>query len=224
MNAPTNRQPNGGTVLVLAGGEVVSEAVGATLPQHDFVIAADSGVLQAEVLGLTVDLAVGDFDSIPDEALRELDELDRTERHPEEKDQTDLELALDAARKRGAARIVVIGGGGQRADHALANALLLTSEAYRDIAMEAHTGDAVLTVVRGRRELRGALGELISLLAVGGHAQGVTTAGLRYSLSDEKLASASTRGVSNEFTGACAVVEVRDGVLLAVQPTMQEES
>ncbi len=223
MNAPSSRpHDRGRAVLVLAGGDVVPETIGASLPLHDFVIAADSGVLQARALGLRVDLAVGDFDSIDADTLRELEESGRTERHPEEKDKTDLELALDAAQQRGASRVIVVGGAGQRADHAVANALLLTSEAYADLAVEAHTGEAVLTVIRGRRELAGASGQLGSLLAIGGRARGVTTAGLRYALSDDELASGSTRGVSNEFTDERAVVEVSEGALLAIQPDPKE--
>ena len=51
--------------------------------------------------------------------------------------------------------------------------------------------------MRRERLLTGEEGELVSLLPVGGPAEGVTAQGLRYPLSDETLAAGSSRGVSN---------------------------
>ena len=73
-------------------------------------------------------------------------------------------------------------------------------------------------VIRGGRTLRGATGELVTLLALGGPAVGVTTDGLEYPLSDETLEPGSSRGVSNVFAGAEARVTVLNGVVLAVRP------
>jgi thiamine pyrophosphokinase len=44
------------------------------------------------------------------------------------------------------------------------------------------------------------------------------TEGLLYPLRDEDLLPGSTRGVSNELVATTAVVTVRAGTLLAVQP------
>ena len=84
--------------------------------------------------------------------------------------------------------------------------------------VEAYVGASTITVVRERAELRGAPGDLVSLLAVGGAASGVRTEGLVYPLRGERLDAGSTRGVSNVFIGADASVELDDGTLLAVQP------
>ncbi len=79
-------------------------------------------------------------------------------------------------------------------------------------------GHARVTVVRHRGELTGAPGDTVTLLPVGGPAGGVVTEGLRYPLRDEDLAPGTTRGVSNELLASSAVVTLREGVLLAVQP------
>ena len=79
-------------------------------------------------------------------------------------------------------------------------------------------GEAVVHVVRDRTELSGIPGELVSLLPVHGPAEAVRTEGLLYPLEDEPLHAGSSRGVSNEFAARHAVVHVRGGVLLAVQP------
>ena len=62
------------------------------------MIAADGGVDRALALGLHVDVAIGDFDSVTAAGLAAAEAAGaRIERHPAAKDATDLELALDAA-------------------------------------------------------------------------------------------------------------------------------
>jgi thiamine pyrophosphokinase len=95
---------------------------------------------------------------------------------------------------------------------------------FADLDLDALVGPARITVVRGRRTLTGAPGSWCSLLAVGGVAHDVHTTGLRFPLHGDDLLPGSTRGVSNELLATTATVEVRDGVLLAVQPDALEES
>jgi thiamine pyrophosphokinase len=207
------------TVVVVTGGDPVAPEHLARVPEGALVIAADSGIEHAHALGLTIDVALGDFDSVRPAALqRAVDEGAVVERHPEAKDATDLELALDAALVRGARRVLVLGGHGGRLDHLLGNALLLASSRFGPMEIVAAMGAAVVTVVRAETTLAGSPGDLVSLLALGGPAHGVTTEGLRYPLRDEPLVPGSTRGVSNAFVGRTARVRLREGVLLAVQP------
>ena len=207
-----------GTVIVVAGGEPDGAAPpegvdGAT------VIAADGGVDRAHALGLHVDLAIGDFDSVSDAGLAAAEAAGaRLERHPTAKDATDLELALDAAIALGPERIVMIGSGGGRLDHLLGSLLLLADERYAGAHITAELGDAHVDVVRGSRALAGEPGALVSLLPVHGAAAGVTTEGLAYPLDDETLPPGTTRGVSNVFSARDARVTVTRGCLLAVQP------
>jgi thiamine pyrophosphokinase len=205
--------------VVFAGGDAVPSAIAARLPVGALVVAADSGVELALALGCRVDLVVGDLDSASPAALEAAEAAGaEIERHPIEKDQTDLELALRATRARGATHIVVVGGRGGLLDHFLANALALAGSAAGDAAIEWLTGDGLVTVVRTVATLTGQAGDRCSLLAVGGPARGVRTEGLRYPLDGEELAPGSTRGVSNELTGTVAHVSVEGGTLLAVQP------
>ena len=206
-------------IIVVTGGDPVSPAHLVDAPAGALVIAADSGIDHALAIGLTVDVAVGDFDSV---AIGTLPRLSVTsteiERHPEAKDETDLELALDAAMARGARQVFVLGGHGGRADHFLANALLLASERYASVELVAQMGDARVTVIRQEATLRGQPAALVTLLAVHGSVEGVTTTGLRYPLVGDALAAGSTRGVSNQLVGTEATVSLRAGTLLAIQP------
>jgi thiamine pyrophosphokinase len=207
------------TILVIAGGDPVTIDELGPVPVGAFVIAADSGVDRAAALGLRVDLAVGDFDSVTPAALEAVTAAGATvERHPEAKDHTDLELALVAALARRPARVLVVGGHGGRLDHFLANALLLASPDYAELDIVARMGRTVMTVVRDEAQLTGSAGELVTLVPVHGAALGIVTRGLRYPLAGEDLLAGSTRGVSNVLDAPTATVSVREGVLLAVQP------
>jgi thiamine pyrophosphokinase len=207
------------TAVVFAGGEPVSAHLAERLPGTDLVVAADSGVEHALALGWRVDVVVGDLDSAAPAALdAAIAAGAQVERHPVDKDQTDLELALRAARARGAGRVVVVGGHGGRLDHLLANALVLASPAADGADVEWLAGTARVTVVRSEAGLTGSAGSTCSLLAVGGPARGVRTEGLRFALRGDDLMPGSTRGMSNELTGTDARVSVEAGTLLAVQP------
>jgi thiamine pyrophosphokinase len=209
--------------LVFAGGDPPPPGVVPTAG-YDLVIAADSGLEHANALGVPIDLVIGDFDSVAPEALDAAVARGATaERHPAAKDATDLELALDAGLERGATAMHVVGIGGGRFDHFLANALLLASPRYRNVRIHAHVGNAWVTVVHDRVELQGAPGRLCSLLPLGGPAVGVVTDGLRFPLQHETLSPGTTRGVSNEFLHATATVSLDAGVLLAVVPEFAKD-
>jgi thiamine pyrophosphokinase len=179
------------------------------------VVAADGGTDHALAAGLTPDLVVGDLDSA---SLAALSADLPIERHPVAKDATDLALALHAALRLGAARIVVVGGAGGRVDHFLGQLLLLAADDYASAQVDGYFDEATVHVIRERRRLEGQSGELISLFAVQGSAVGVVTDGLVYPLRGETLTPGSSRGVSNEFAAAEATVALDEGVLLAVRP------
>ena len=210
--------------LVFAGGDPLDARWPAHLPRGAWVVAADSGLEHVRALGLRADLVVGDFDSVTPATLAAA-EADGTvvERHPADKDATDLELALAAAQRAGATRLTVVGAGGGRLDHFFANALLLAAPAGAAMEVHALVGPAHVAVVRHETTLRGPVGSLVTLLPVGGPALGIRTTGMRWPLTDDELGPGSTRGVSNEMTGTTATVAVTAGVLLAIQPDAEPD-
>ena len=210
-------------VVVVAGGAPAPRDAAPEVPPGTTVIAADGGLENARALGLTVTAAIGDFDSVSPAALEAAAAAGvQLVRHPEEKDATDLELALDAALALGPERIHVLAGDGGRLDHLLAALLLLASPRYGAVPIDASFGPAHVHVVRGERTLAGEPGALLSLVALNGPAEGVTTDGLAYPLLGETLEPGSSRGVSNVFTAETARVRVDRGVLLAIRPGPEE--
>lgn len=217
--------------LIVAGGAVPSRAeLDAAWPGWSdglqLVIAADGGALQADALGVQPDLVVGDADSLDADQLASLrDRGVPFELSPVSKDATDAQLAVEAAVARGATDLLILGAfGGSRLDHALGNLALLALPALcdRDVALL----DATTRVRFVRAEpggsptelpLPGAVDRIVSLLPLGGTAEGVTTSGLRYPLRDEPLTLGSTRGVSNIRARPDAAVSLRQGHLYVIE-------
>jgi thiamine pyrophosphokinase len=204
------------TVVVVAGGSPPTNRARELIPAGARVIAADGGADHALALGLEIELAIGDFDSVTPTALATLG--DRAERHPPEKDATDLELALRAALAWKPRRILLVGGIEGRLDHLLGELLILGADEFAGVELDAILGEARVHLIRGERMLEGADGELISLFALHGPASGIVTEGLRYPLRGETLTPGSSRGLSNEFSAREARISLESGLLLAVRP------
>ena len=207
-----------GPAVVFAGGDPVPVEVRPLLPAGALVVAADSGLDLARALGVPVDLVVGDFDSADPAGLAAAADAGAVlERHPVDKDATDLELALEAVLRLGRSPVTIVGGAGwDRLDHLVANVLLVAAPRYAPLRLRWWVKGAEVSPVHGRLDLAGAPGDLITLLALGGPATGVTTTGLRWPLLGETLAPGSTRGVSNQLVAATATVAVATGVLVAI--------
>lgn len=207
------------TAIVLPGGDPIHWGTRVGDLGDVIVIAADSGLHNADGLGRPVDFVVGDLDSADPARVAAAEAAGaRVERHPPDKDATDFELALDVAKREGVQQIVVHGGVGGRLDHFLGNVLVLASPAYAGIRMLAFMGDARIEVARGGESavMLYGTGSLVTLLPVGGPARGIVTEGLQYPLRDETLTPGTTRGVSNVLATNEASVVLADGTLLVI--------
>ena len=185
--------------------------------QGDYVIAADLGFDSLMAYGVNPDLAVGDFDS-----LGRAPQGDNVLRHPVEKDDTDMLLAVRMGLDRGYGTFVLYGGLGGRLDHTLANLQTLHFLAGRGasgwllgdgMAVTAVSGGGALSFGPERRGI-------VSVFCAGPDAEGVCLEGLHYPLSNAVLTSAFPLGVSNQFTGRPARISLERGTLLV----MWEES
>jgi len=211
-------------VIVLSGGEPIAGDRDFDLPPDAFVIAADSGLHHAAALGLSVDLVIGDMDSVDAATLsRAVDEGTVADRHPPEKDHTDLELAFDAAVASGAHRLLVVGSHEGRLDHLLGSMGLFAAVAHLVDEVVWTDGRTIVTACTPQRttRIRGRPGDRVSLVPSGADAVGVTTKGLRWRLDAETLTVGSTRGISNVMDAANAAISVDGGTLLIIHERNQ---
>jgi thiamine pyrophosphokinase len=214
------RQPNLLAIVVADAPVVDLSPYMALFPDAGLQVAADGGARHFLQAGILPDVAIGDFDSLPAAMLDELIARGvRVERHPVQKDETDLELALLYAVDHGAAQIVVLAALGGRPDQHLANLQLLTHPALTAIEVRMlHDGWEVFAIHR-EAHIPGRPGQIVSLLPMTERVEGIVTEGLYYPLNDESLLLGPARGVSNVMTGTSAHVRIRSGVLLAMHHT-----
>jgi thiamine pyrophosphokinase len=215
--------------IVLADGEVASraaldEAWPGWLDPDPYVIAADGGARHAAPLGLRVDRWVGDGDSLGDDGIARLVAAGvPVDRAPFDKDESDTELAIEAALARAPRAITILGAlGGPRVDHAVANLALLGLPELHGIDVRLVAADARVRLLDAsdaatRVELPGRAGDLVSLLPIGGDALDVSTDGLAYPLEGETLRVGRTRGLSNRRTAGTASVRLGGGRLLVIE-------
>jgi thiamine pyrophosphokinase len=107
-------------------------------------------------------------------------------------------------------------------DHALANVGLLAMPELARVDVALYDGLTRLWLVRTALALDGAAGDIVSLLAWGGDAIGVTLSGLAYPLTGARLPLGGARGISNVMLGARATVEVRGGALLVAHTPLAD--
>lgn len=211
-------------VVVVAAGDL-ARGDERLLDGAGLVVAADGGAMALAALGRQPDLLVGDLDSVPSELAERLAaEGTAVERHPADKEASDAELAVEAALAAGATEIVLLGAtGGARLDHELATLLLLADPALADRDIRVVHGATTIRAVHGGGSLRlgGAIGDLVTLLPVGGDAIGVSSTGLRWTLDRATLRLGRSRGLSNEVVAPDASVSLERGTLLLVETTTQ---
>ncbi|MFQ5613502.1 MAG: thiamine diphosphokinase [Anaerolineae bacterium] len=194
-------------------------AVRRHIAPDDFIICANGGTRHAASLGLQPDLIVGDLDSLPADLLAELRGRGvRVQAHPARKDQTDLELALQAAAAAGVDEAVIVTALGGRLDQMLANILLLTRPEWSALALSLVDGRQRATLLRGPGGLTvpGAPGDTLSLIPLTERASGIALTGVEWPLDGASISLGSTLTISNALTRPAATVRIERGLVLVV--------
>ncbi|NTJ43362.1 thiamine diphosphokinase [Agrobacterium larrymoorei] len=186
---------------ILLGGDItvtdrLRDAVAGTR-----VIAADSGMRHAEVLGLTPELWVGDFDSSDADLVSRWPDVTR-QPFPAAKGETDGEIAVSEALARRASKLTLVGAlAGERSDHALFHLLYAVSLAERGIDVMLTSGtEEAYPLLSAERTLDLPAGSLFSIAGFTA-LEGLDIENARYPLNDFALAFGSSRTISNVAEG-----------------------
>lgn len=219
--AANDRGVDGGVgvrVAVLANGEWDVDWGRAELAQVDYLVCADGGADAAIQSGRLPDALVGDLDSITPENLAICEQAGiEVLRYPRQKDETDLELALERAADiaQPGADILLYGGTGGRIDHFLGNLALLLGYARQGRRLRLKDPQHEMWVLQGRESIHGEQNKELSLIVLSETAV-VTTQGLYYPLDQATLVQHSPRSVSNVLIEEDVVIEVHSGWVLVV--------
>jgi thiamine pyrophosphokinase len=204
-------------VLFVNGDLPEPQKIAEQLSSADFFIAVDGGLRHMDRLGIEPNLLIGDLDSIDEQRLHQIDAQGiEIRKFPEDKNQTDLELALDAALQIPPSAIWIVAALGGRLDQTLGNIFLLTRSDLAQTDVRLIDGQQEVFLIRNTAVIHGAVGQQVSLLPLGSPAEGIQTEGLAYPLVDETLYPDRTRGISNQMSGPVAKVSLTKGQLLCI--------
>lgn len=206
------------TILICANGDIVEgEWVRDLATQARLIIAADGGARHLQLNGIKPDIMIGDFDSITENELTELSvDGAKIVRHPEDKDETDLELALIYAAEHYEEEIVIIGALGGRLDQMLGNVFLLAHPIITNHTVEIRDQYQRIWLIHDETVIQGAKGDFVSLIPVDPIVKVLRTQGLVWPLKDEALKIGYGRGISNRLNSESATITLATGRLLCI--------
>jgi len=210
--------------LIFTGGEGPAPDFARRLAgAADFIIAADSGLVAARAAGILPDLAVGDFDSLPDHGLLAAMPREAVLEYPTDKDDTDTELAIRIAAERGADWIAIAGGGGGRLDHLL-GVFSLFARRPGLAPREWHTGaESAYAISAGETVRFSAMpGDIVSVFPINGDgSSGMASAGLKWPLKGLVWAKGCF-GISNVALGDRLSISAGTSNLVVILPGGRE--
>ncbi len=205
-------------ILIFANGELPDlESARSLVQAGDFIICADGGIRHALALGLTPHVIIGDLDSLPENFQPAVET--QIIKFSADKNETDLELAIDHALARTPKEIVIVGALGGRLDQTLGNISLIADARLLTCDIRLHDGVEEIFFCRDQALVYGRSGDIVSLIPWSGEVSGIVTQNLKWPLQNETLYPNKTRGISNEMLGEEAFIKINTGLLLIVHRT-----
>jgi thiamine pyrophosphokinase len=187
---------------ILLGGEATATPRLARQLAGARVIAADSGIAHARLLGLQPELWTGDFDSVGDDMRADWPGVPQ-DVHPREKNLTDGEIAVEAALARGASTLLLVGAfGGPRPDHAFLHLTMAMRLAEAGIAVCLTSGDQeAVPILPGAHDLPDLPPATTFSVIAFTELDGLTIEGARWPLDRHRVPFGSSLTISNEVSG-----------------------
>lgn len=218
-------------ILIISGGSI-DEMWGRKWVadyEPDYCIAADSGLVMADKLGLTVDLLLGDYDSVDKKIFEKYNGNTKTITYPCEKDYTDTHLALkkaiekikklqDTSKDSTEDEIAIIGATGTRYDHAFTNIFVLDESLEAGIRCAIYDKNNKIYLADKSFEIRKdkQFGDYLSFAPMTPEA-GFSLSGVKYPLDRYTLRQGESICQSNEITEMIAKVEIFTGKLVVFE-------
>ncbi|HAQ08403.1 MAG TPA: thiamine diphosphokinase [Bacillus bacterium] len=185
-------------------------------------VGVDRGVSYLLSAGIKPARAFGDFDSVTDEELAEIEkEVSNLNKFKPEKDETDMELALNWSMAQQPESILIFGATGGRLDHFMANVQLLVKPVLEEKALQIEIIDRtnILNVKKpGSYIIEKHPGmKYVSFLPVSPAVSGMTLENFKYPLKDCHIPIGSTLCISNELISDHGTFSFSEGILLVVR-------
>lgn len=205
--------------LLFVGGQapVRCQEIFTLTTQAKFIIAADSGLATAllyiEDSIEKIDYLIGDMDSVDHVQLASFPKS-QILNYPCDKDNSDTELGIIKLQELGCQEIIIIGGGGGRVDHFLANIILL--ETHKAIT-RAYFAESRITKVDKYFHGKNSINSLISIFPLKNNPAKIKhSLGLSWDLTGKKLTKTQL-SLSNRFAQEHVHIEVASGAILIIE-------
>jgi len=206
---------NGIRCVIIGGAGIADyDFIRGLMREDDYVIYCDSGLKHMEALGARPSLIVGDFDSHEDPRMDV-----ETITLPAAKDDTDTVYAAKTGADRGYREFLLLGAIGERFDHSLVNAYILSILADRGCrGLIVDDYSEMELICEGMTARVPDTYPFFSLVALEGPARGVSISGARFCIEDAKIGPDYQYATSNEaLPGAEAEITVKEGRLLLIK-------
>lgn len=202
---------------ILLGGELTITPRLMRQIEGTRVIAADAGMVHAAALGIVPELWLGDFDSAGSELVIAYRDVPRRS-YPAAKDKTDGALAIEEALALGATELVLVGGFGGQADHALGHFGQLLGLARAGVKVMMTSGnEEAYAVTTGELSLDLAAGTRLSLIPFS-DLEGLDLDGVRWPLVKRDVPLGSTLTLSNVAEGPVHIALAKGYAIAVAYP------
>lgn len=207
-------------VFILAGGPA-DELPDFSVYSADVYIGVDAGTVTLLDKGICPTAAVGDFDSVSKEQLKQIMRIfPDLETAPSEKDETDTEMALEKAMSYHPQTVIITGVTGGRLDHYMSalHAIYDFHRTYPETRFFlVNKQNRIRFLEAGTHEVeRDRLYRYVSFYPFAQEIKGFSLTGFKYGVEDETIPFGSTRFISNELEGA-GLVSFSEGNCIMIE-------
>lgn len=210
-------------INILAGGpeELLPDFTDYT-EENAIWVGVDRGVFHLLNRKIIPEIAFGDFDSVSSEELEFIErQVSKMKRYKPEKDETDMELALNWALAQKPTIIRLFGATGGRLDHLFANVHLLLNPLKEknpacvylidrhNIAFLKEPGSYSIEKMKTKK--------YISFVPLTLEVSGITLEGFKFPLKNKHISLGSTLCISNELISDYGTFSFSEGILIVIR-------
>ncbi|MEY2191272.1 thiamine diphosphokinase [Neobacillus sp. BF23-41] len=210
-------------INILAGGpESLLPDLTEYLEKDTIWVGVDRGVYHLLKRNITPVIAFGDFDSVSSEELMFIEErVVELKKYKPEKDETDMELALNWAIDQNPSMICMFGATGGRLDHLFANVHLLLNQfkaknsadiclidRYNIIFIK-EPGHYTIEKINKKK--------YISFVPLTLNVSNLTLRGFKFPLENRHISIGSTLCISNELISEYGTFSFSEGILIVIR-------
>jgi len=198
-------------VVILANGEKPTHNIPVNiLMSATKLICCDGAISFLEQQNITSHIIIGDCDSISltqKEKYKSIIHIDKNTEY------NDLQKALKYCIETGEEKVIILGAGGERDDHFLANIGILMHYANK-LSLTMITNYGIFTPINCTTTFESYVGQQISIFSFSPDAA-ITFHGLKYPVHKQKFKEL-WEGSLNEATADCFTIEIENGVAVLV--------